>query len=347
MIRVPESHRIRLYDNIIWYDVWKGVSTQRLRDGYAIEYILDDLKNANINVNDLKNYLFIVVPNWEGHSASDIESIRKALDKLNFPQNQFGAIFSCYENVEDLPYTAICVPDRLIYIDRWYDTLVKQQINWKDLSMNFKFSCLLRRASESRCRLARQLLDKFNLDDMQMTLGTMPGQDINQFAKIIHPYKYPIIVDLEEVFDTHLRHTHQLFYQVPVQLVVESSSETDSGSWRNIFITEKTYKVFAWHQLPVFFSVPGHVQKVKNQGFDVFDDIIDHSYDFELNPSRRQIRVVEQIENLCTLDLVDLRSHLWTRLKDNATLVRKIHTEAHIRHKTETQRLKNELLQLF
>ena len=85
----PESHRIRIVDNIIWYDIWKGVSTQRLRDDDVLEYLLDDLSNAGLSTDDIKNYSWIVNTGWEGHSAEDIEHFRVLLLRHGLPETSF------------------------------------------------------------------------------------------------------------------------------------------------------------------------------------------------------------------------------------------------------------------
>jgi hypothetical protein len=48
-----------------------------------------------------------------------------------------------------------------------------------------------------------------------------------------------------------------------------------------MFITEKTWKVFTAKQIPVIIGPKGILDKLRNFGFDVFDDLIDNSYDNE------------------------------------------------------------------
>ena len=45
------------------------------------------------------------------------------------------------------------------------------------------------------------------------------------------------------------------------------------------FITEKSYKIFHYYQLPLIIGYQGIIADLRNQGYDMFDDIIDHSYD--------------------------------------------------------------------
>tara|TARA_R110000796_G_scaffold240867_1_gene362113 strand:+ start:3872 stop:4795 length:924 start_codon:yes stop_codon:yes gene_type:complete len=45
------------------------------------------------------------------------------------------------------------------------------------------------------------------------------------------------------------------------------------------FITEKTTQCFVSLHPALYVSNRGHVQEIRNMGFDVFDDVFDHSYD--------------------------------------------------------------------
>jgi hypothetical protein len=343
----PKSTRIRIVDDIIWYDIWKGVLTQRLRDDDVLEYLLDDLSSAGLSTEDIKSYSWIVNAGWEGYSAEDIEHFRKLLIKHGLPETRFGAVFIAYEDIDKLPYPAICFPDRMIYLGNWYNGLKKQNVDWLNMPMTSSFTVLMRRASESRCHLAKKLLQQFDARQMIMTLGTNPGTDPQHFSDIIKPYAYPIVVDLvESPYPTNLVHNHEIFYQAPVQLVVESSNEIDANIWNSIFITEKSYKALSWYQFPIWYAVPGLVGKLREQGFDLFDDIIDHSYNQEQNSWVRMTKVVEEITKLVGKDTKALRRQYWKRLESNAALVEQIHTNALKTHKVQTTRLIDEILQL-
>jgi hypothetical protein len=55
-------------------------------------------------------------------------------------------------------------------------------------------------------------------------------------------------------------------------------------------------------------------------GFDVFDDIIDHSYDVEINPAKRISMVADQIQTVCDQslsELINLKNQLLPRFEHN------------------------------
>ncbi len=57
-------------------------------------------------------------------------------------------------------------------------------------------------------------------------------------------------------------------------------------------------KVFRALQLPrpmMLYSMPGSVKVLKDYGFDLFDDVVDHSYDSEPNQIQRQIVILDQL----------------------------------------------------
>lgn len=78
-------------------------------------------------------------------------------------------------------------------------------------------------------------------------------------------------------------------------------------AWTRPFITEKTTKAFNSGQIPIFLSVKGYVSILKSMGYDMFEDIIDHSYDNNPNPDVRISMVVNEIKRLKNIGLNKLK----------------------------------------
>jgi hypothetical protein len=344
--------RISIKGEFIWYNIWIQHEFDRVYSRQVKKYwrqlFFEDLERANLTVEDLKQFYIIVNPNWEGHNADDVEPFRLMLSELGFPMYQFGVLFTCYEDTDSLPYPAECNVHRLIYNAHWHLILRKQNIPWRDLKMDRRLVVLMRRASESRCTLAKKILDTFNSEDVRITLGTFPDMIPTEWREMVSPYTYPMYVEDDRASNTD-QHApqHNLFYTAPVQLVVETSNETDRLSWRSIFITEKSYKVFAWHQFPIWYAVPGTVEKIREQGFDLFEDLIDHSYDAIDDPEIRMDRVVAEAYQFCKHDGIKLRKRHWDRLEYNAQLVEYISKTAFTVQKTKAEKIQNELLELY
>lgn len=67
----------------------------------------------------------------------------------------------------------------------------------------------------------------------------------------------------------------------------------------DIHITEKSFKPFFFYQIPVFLSSAFHVKNLKEiYGFDLFEDIINHDYDNEINFKKRFSLVCDEIERI-------------------------------------------------
>lgn len=82
--------------------------------------------------------------------------------------------------------------------------------------------------------------------------------------------------------------------------------------WNAPMITEKSMKAFAWGQVPLFLTMPNSIKYLREYGFDLFDDIIDHSYDNEHDPYNRIKLVIAQLENICKFSI-----NVWQQYKQN------------------------------
>jgi hypothetical protein len=69
---------------------------------------------------------------------------------------------------------------------------------------------------------------------------------------------------------------------------------------KNIHITEKTFRPFLYLQIPIFLAGYKHVSKLKEEhpSLHLFEDLIDHSYDNEINNNKRLEMVSNEIKRL-------------------------------------------------
>jgi hypothetical protein len=66
-----------------------------------------------------------------------------------------------------------------------------------------------------------------------------------------------------------------------------------------IHISEKSYKPFYYLQIPIFLASPYHLKKIREEfNLDLFDDIIDHSYDLERDHKKRFNMVINEIKRV-------------------------------------------------
>lgn len=87
-----------------------------------------------------------------------------------------------------------------------------------------------------------------------------------------------------------------------------------------LFLSEKIYKPIFLKQPFLVVGNPYTIKYLRDNGFDVFDDIFDHSYDEELNENKRLEMVVGEIKKICDKPLEHLDELLISidgRLKKN------------------------------
>jgi hypothetical protein len=70
----------------------------------------------------------------------------------------------------------------------------------------------------------------------------------------------------------------------------------------DVHITEKSFKPFYFFQLPLFLASYHHVKMMREEyDLDFFDDLINHSYDNEIDDVKRLHMVVDEIKRLSTM----------------------------------------------
>jgi hypothetical protein len=89
-----------------------------------------------------------------------------------------------------------------------------------------------------------------------------------------------------------------------VEIVSESSFDAPG-----YMLTEKTMHVFYGCNFPILLSGCGAVQHLREVGFDMFDDIVDHGYDNMANPIDRIAYAIDWNERLLTD--ADYAKSLW------------------------------------
>jgi len=105
------------------------------------------------------------------------------------------------------------------------------------------------------------------------------------------------------------KHEHELMKsRVPFQNFVGDLDQIMCDS--NISLTIETYfdrpdviafseKIFRALQLPrpfLLYCAPNSIKVLREQGFDVYDDIVNHSYDKETDSISRQVKILDELE---------------------------------------------------
>lgn len=125
-----------------------------------------------------------------------------------------------------------------------------------------------------------------------------------------------------------------------ISLVVETSSDSGQG----IFLTEKTFRSLMMPR-PFYLYVTGYktgaVESLRRIGFDVYDDIVDHSYDSIVCSTQRLLAILEQIEKFRQFEytpkiLLDFES----RARYNLQLIKQLRANLPQKYQTVISQLK-------
>lgn len=282
--------------------------------------VKQDLANIGLSVADLSCHRVLISFLSEGHCSKIAEPLIEYFRALQV--QDLAVIYNTVEDIDSLSYRALSFSAHMLDPFGWI-----QQFGHlpADLAVDRKFLCLMRRQSPSRARLASELLRR-NLD---VTLSF--GVGVKDISHQLDPYRdfFPPGTTLPILVDGYWHGTpgfdRDLFFRCAVNIIAESSAQDESNTWSGIFITEKTSKCFFFRQFPVWWAVPGLVSEVRRLGFDVFDDIIDHSYDGITDPDLRLQSLLQEIMKLDSINLTELRKQHADRLEANWQHVQHLH----------------------
>ena len=316
----------RYVNGIPIYNIWDndfGV----IREGKFLQLFESQISTENVNIHNL----CIFDCTNEGIGTNDIEIMMDAIS-ASFPNLEVRVLFNISTAISTA-YRHICFPEHMVAHCGFVKHVGAMSIDWENIAINKHFISLQRRASVTRARFTKKLLSTFDKHRYIISCGSHPNKWLRELPGLkeaFHPYKMPILVDgtIDSDSEQHF-HTNVNFFECMVNVITETSSQTDADSWREIFLTEKTFKAFAYRQMPLWFAVPNTVQTVRDLGFDVFDDIIDHSYDLIEDESERMDAVVNVLDGFCNTyptneELNKLRVKLWQRISNNMQLLDKL-----------------------
>jgi len=205
-----------------------------------------------------------------------------------------------------------------------------------DINVHKDFNCFINRMDPIRQSWLYQLIRRglfdrgyvsFNMDISCTDLKKLPlleafDQQFNQYLKIFE-------VEHQQIRD-----------KVPYKNFVDNGDLTDTVLDSKFSIILETYfdnndlityteKIFRGLQLPrpwVLFTAQHGVHYLRQMGFDVLDDIVDHSYDDISFAIERQAKILDIVEKMVNIDikklqprLIDAAIHNQNLMKDFAT----------------------------
>ena len=163
--------------------------------------------------------------------------------------------------------------------------------------------------------------------------GTIINDDINAYVSI-HPSMQSAFINIvhETAFDPSLLPTILNTYNTTEDSVGFSIWKNITNSkkltWQVNSFTEKSMKPFVWGQVPIFNTVYDNLKYIRKLGFDLFDDIIDHSYDQIKDPIARIDAAIAQLEKICKWSIEDCQEYKKkniTRFVRNREIAQELH----------------------
>jgi hypothetical protein len=289
-------------------------------------FFLEDLYHSGFSIELLQNKRVVLDFLSEGQDAYLIKPLLQCL--RGHGVIDIAVMFNAITNVLELEYPALCLPAWLSNQGGFLNQL--QQIPYEP-DIDVKFLCLMRTPTESRARIAK-FLNNIESARFSYASSCQPTDTILiDYRDLVAPLQIPKYLDglvTAGVKESNL--TDKIFRSSFFNLVAETSSQHENFRWHSQFITEKTFKAFALRQVPIWFATPGLVKEIRNLGFDMFDDIVDHSYDDLYDQTQRYDHNFAMIKSFDQKPLEyyqQLRLDLSDRLEKNAKLVSMLHTQ--------------------
>lgn len=208
----------------------------------------------------------------------------------------------------------------------WQHWVAKQNYSLSKETRSHKLSSLNGTAWNHRKLIYLELSKRPWFADMIFTFGNRPPcydwqntlttQEQTEFDQLPNTVKF---VNEDSNLEIDLSIDHPAFRNSWVNLVVETTVNPQVG-----LLSEKTFKPIASGQLFVLLGSPGSVEYLRDAGFDLFDDLIDHSYDTVLDLRQRIKMIVDQLDHLVQLDLDSIGPTLFDRFRANKDILVKL-----------------------
>ena len=314
---IPVTNKTRL--------AWICNKIKEILDNSSVSCIVLDCRMENYFVIEIAKE---IISNYNWHIYN--------YDILKLQKNQF-IVLTATDPKEILSgYEYVVENTSFINWGGWFSNLLDRHIDWENIEVDMPIISLAGRPTEYRARFTKELLDLCG-DRARMSFGNLLQFSITDkektlYSNILHPHPFPLMQHTDNKFldrpsdiDDHAG--YNLF-----QSVVNIVNETTDFDSNTTMLSEKTFKVFAWHQIPIFNASKGHVEIVRSLGFDMFDDIINHNYDTAPNIHIQKLKILNVVAKFLkdypTLeDVNNLRKSIFHRLQANNELLYKLYEQ--------------------
>lgn len=253
---------------------------------YFVQQGINQVEIINYVKSQKPNNIYIISDTeWRYHLDEDFCNLLKQYTNLNF---LFGSYDSSWYKEN---YNGHNLHFWNTFWFNWASMCLKSVVNYNDVSYNnfiTPFICLNNKRNVLRCSIVDNLARHNYIDKGNVTW--------NKF-KNVEGYKLKYYNDSFRSLDDDFFNKQDSFiipkqwYTSLFHIVGESTNEVP-------FITEKTVNPILMKKPFLVLGCKGFNQKLKELGFDLFEDIIDYKFDQEDNVEKRGEMLVENLHDI-------------------------------------------------
>lgn len=206
----------------------------------------------------------------------------------------------------------------------WLVWAAYQSITHTPTNRNHLFSCLNGTPWEHRKLLYLYLSSKSYFKEIIFSFVNRDGyHPLSELLTLDEKSKFNnlpqrVIYPTETNPEIDLTIKHAAYQDAYINIVTETTISEHTP-----MLSEKVFKAILAKQMFILVASPNAIEFLRTLGFDVFDDIIDHSYDVILDTRERIFAVVKEIDRLNFIQIpnIDLRLEYNQKLLTSKSLV--------------------------
>jgi len=265
----------------------------------------DLLEKYNVDTVLYANILGLKTCKWNEHIFEDYAS--KKIDNLSYTKkiatlyigksrpsrlitlnyfNKLNILNDCYYTFINNNHTTINELEQIFYsVKKYYPNLANNKSYWDN---DFLYTLLQQ--------------GPINADLLNSFYEITPKHGLDSF--------FSIILETDRYSPIHLSFANK-DNKHKINLVGDSNFYNHVS--QSIFTTEKTFKSFVMLHPYTIFAAKGHIQDLRDRGYDTFDDIINHNYNNEDNYETNLVKFLDE-----SIRLIKLGKQYWISFcKDN------------------------------
>tara|TARA_B100001939_G_scaffold188055_2_gene161989 strand:- start:1066 stop:2361 length:1296 start_codon:yes stop_codon:yes gene_type:complete len=260
---------------------------------FGIEKLSDEIKKLNLD----EDRFYVLNNNL--NTKKQIQNISSNINshKLNFIEYSSTEVLSNLKHkmIYDREYIFLCRNKK----PKFHRLCTLLYLHYNAIVENTNWSLITSDEMDRKSNI--HFLKLFNIDEFnKMTSSAKFINSVFKYDVYENPKWFDENGDFQhqEDFDSVFLIPEEVksFKNAYINIITESNFESIENI---VHPTEKSFRPFFHYQIPIFVSTPNHVKYIKEKyGFDMFDDLVDHSYDSIKDDKDRFKFVMNEIKKL-------------------------------------------------